>query len=285
MSVETHEFNTEPLGTWDDPDEFTIERDRIKAYAAATNDPIAPHAAGDIAPPVFAVVPAFGALAGVTGKVIPPDLILMGVHGEQDFHFHRPIEPDTTLVTRATLVGVQPRSSGVTVSVKGETRDKATEELVVEQYMTSFVRGAQIEDGAGEQAPQHGFDEALRGREADAEVDQTFDEDQTFRYSDASGDPVPIHLDDDVARAMGLPGIIIHGLCTMAFTSVAVIQHACPEDPTRLKRLAVRFSKVIQPKQTITTRIWEREDGALSYETTADNGEVVIKDGLAEVSR
>jgi acyl dehydratase len=285
MSVQTHEFNTEALGTWGDPDEFTVERDRIKAYAAATNDPIEPHAAGDIAPPVFAVVPAFGAMAGVTANVIPPDLILMGVHGEQDFHFHRPIAPDTTLVTRATLVGVQPRSSGVTVSVKGETRDKATEDLVVEQYMTSFVRGAQIEGGAGAEAPAHGFDEALRGKEPEAEVDQTFDEDQTFRYSDASGDPVPIHLDDDVAKAMGLPGIIIHGLCTMAFTSVAVIQHACPEDPTRLERLAVRFSKVIQPKQTITTRIWEREDGALSYETTADNGEVVIKDGLAEVTR
>ncbi len=54
---------------------------------------------------------------------------------------------------------------------------------------------------------------------------------------------------------MGLPGIIIHGLCTMAFTSVAAIEHACPDDPTRLKRLAVRFAKTIQPGQTITTRI------------------------------
>ncbi len=42
---------------------------------------------------------------------------------------------------------------------------------------------------------------------------------------------MPIHLDDDVAKAMGLPGIIIHGLCTMAFTSVAAIQQACPDDP------------------------------------------------------
>jgi acyl dehydratase len=284
MSVNTSDFKTEAIGTWGDPDEFAVERDRIKAYAAATNDPIEPHAAGDVAPPVFAVVPAFGALAGVTAAVIPPDLILMGVHGEQDFRFHEPIRPDTTLVTRATLVGVQPRSSGVTVTVKGETRDKASDGLLVEQYMTSFVRGAQTDSGEGDPPPAHGFDDSLRERDPDAEVSQTFDEDQTFRYSEASGDPVPIHLDDEVARAMGLPGIIIHGLCTMAFTSVAVIQHACPDDPTRLSRLAVRFSKIVQPKQTITTRIWDRGDGALAYETTADNGEVVIKDGLAEVT-
>jgi acyl dehydratase len=82
---------------------------------------------------------------------------------------------------------------------------------------------------------------------------------------------------------MGLPGIIIHGLCTMAFTSVAAIQHACPDDPERLRRLAVRFSKTVQPKQTISTRIWDAGGGAYQYETTSDTDDVVIKDGLAEV--
>ncbi len=86
-------------------------------------------------------------------------------------------------------------------------------------------------------------------------VAQTFDEDQTFRYAEASGDPMPIDLDDALAKQMGLPGIIIHGLCTMAFTSVAAIQHGCPDDPTRLRRLAVRFAKPITPGQTITTNL------------------------------
>ena len=83
---------------------------------------------------------------------------------------------------------------------------------------------------------------------------------------------------------MGLPGIIIHGLCTMAFTSRAVIETACPEDPTRLRRLAVRFSKPCRPGETITTRIWPAGDGRLAYETTSDSGDVVIKDALAEVA-
>jgi acyl dehydratase len=288
-TTEAPQFNLDAVGQWSDPVEFEVERERIKAYAEATNDPIEAHRSGDLAPPVFAIVPAFQALSTSSVSVMPPELIMRVLHGEQDFHFHRPIEPGVTLSTRSAVVGVHGRSSGVTVLTKGETRDAASDELLVTQYMNAFVRGAQVEQSTGEEPPPHAFDESLREREPDATVEQTFDEDQTFRYSEASGDPMPVHLDEEVAKSVGLPGIIIHGLCTMAFTSVAVIGHACPEDPARLSRLAVRFSKVVQPKQTITTRTWSagEADGrnVYAYETTSDSGDVVIKDGLAEIER
>jgi hypothetical protein len=70
----------------------------------------------------------------------------------------------------------------------------------------------------------------------------------------------------------------------MALTSVAAIKHACPDDPTRLQRLAVRFASIALPEQTITTKIWDTGDGAHAFETTSDAGAVVIKDGLAQVS-
>jgi hypothetical protein len=66
------------------------------------------------------------------------------------------------------------------------------------------------------------------------------------------------------------------------FTSVAAIQHASPDDPTRLRRLAGRFASIALPEQTITTSIWNVGDGAYAYETANDAGGVVIKDGLAE---
>jgi acyl dehydratase len=96
-----------------------------------------------------------------------------------------------------------------------------------------------------------------------------------------------IHLDDEFAKSVGLPGIIIHGLCTMAFTSVAAIESFTPDDPSRLRRLAVRFASIALPEQTITTRFWEagERDGrrAYAYETTSDADAVVIKDGWAEI--
>ena len=282
MSTTAKGFNTEAIGQWSEPFEFAVTSERIKQYAAATNDPIAAHASGELAPPVFAIVPAFQIAGEAALKVIPGELLMMVLHGEQDFHFHAPILPETTVTTRAAPIGLKPRSSGVTVIVKADTHD-ADGKLLVEQYMTSFVRGGQAPEAVGEQAPAHQFEESLRSKQPLTEVRQTFDSDQTFRYSEASGDPMPIHLDDALAKAMGLPGIIIHGLCTMAFTSVAVIETACPEDPARLKRLAVRFAKTVQPEQTITTRIWSGSTDSYAFETESDQGAVVIKDGLAQI--
>jgi acyl dehydratase len=273
-------FQADAIGTPGEPVEFEATRERMAAYAAATNDTIGPHAAGDTAPPVFAIVPAFQAAGMATMQVIPGELLGAILHGEQDFHYHRPIEPGMELSTVATPIGMRQRSSGVTVVTHAVTTEGG--EPVVEQYMTTFVRGAQGAEDVGEEAPAHRFDESLRERDPDAAVGQTFDADQTFRYAEASGDPMQIHLDEEFAKAVGLPGIIIHGLCTMAFTSVAAIQHASPDDPTRLKRLAVRFASIALPKQTITTSIWDVGDGAYAYETASDGGAVVIKDGLAE---
>jgi acyl dehydratase len=38
-------------------------------------------------------------------------------------------------------------------------------------------------------------------------------------YADASGDHNPIHQDDEVARSVGLPGVIAHGMYTMALAA------------------------------------------------------------------
>jgi acyl dehydratase len=41
-------------------------------------------------------------------------------------------------------------------------------------------------------------------------------------YAEASGDHNPIHQDEDVARSVGLPGVIAHGMYTMALAARAV---------------------------------------------------------------
>ena len=44
------------------------------------------------------------------------------------------------------------------------------------------------------------------------------------RYAVASGDHNPIHQDEDVARSVGLPGVIAHGMYTMALAARAVAE-------------------------------------------------------------
>lgn len=280
-------FELDKLGTWSDEVEFKVEAERLQAYAEATNDPIEAHRKGDVAPPVFAVVPVWESLGASISRVVSDDILPMVVHGEQDIFFHRPITPGMVLRSTAAPVGVQVKPAGTTVTARVECRDDEGA-LVNEQYMTAFFRGFSEGEGAGEAPPDHRFPEERRGDEPFAEVVQQIDEDQTFRYADASGDRMPIHLDEDFAKNVGLPGIIIHGLCTMAFTSHALLESAAGGDTARLKRLAVRFSKPVLPGQAITTRIWEHGEQAGTnryvYETSNPDGDVVIKDGLAEVS-
>jgi acyl dehydratase len=277
--VATSDWKLDQLGQWTEPSRYEVTKDACVAYAEATNDEHPRHLSGELAPPVFAIVPAFQVAAQPVGTIVPGEVIMRVVHGEQDFVWHRPIVPGDVLMTRAAGVGLHGRSSGVVLVVKAETTTEAGEP-VVDQYMTSFFRGASLDVHEGDEPPDHS---AERGAELGS-VTHGYDADQTQRYSAASGDPMPIHLDEDFAKAMGLPGIIVHGLCTMAFCSRAVVQTCCPDDPARLKRLAVRFSKIVQPDEKVTHTLWDGGSGRVAFETVSSNGNVAIKDGLAEVA-
>jgi acyl dehydratase len=281
-------FAIDKLGQWTEGPEFKVEAERTKAYALATNDPIPAHLSGEVAPPVFAVVPIWDTIAGAMAAVVPPEVLMLVVHGEQDMRLNQVIVPGMVLSSRAAAVGIHVKSNGTTVVAKVESRDESGD-LVAEQYMTSFFRGVSDGESAGEEAPKHKLDGATKASEPVGSITQQLDMDQTYRYAEASGDNMPIHLDAEIAKSVGLPGIIIHGLCTMAFTSWAAIQEVCGGDPSRLKRLAVRFSRPVLPGQAITTTFWAagEADGnqVFGFEIRNGDGEVVIKDGLAEVSR
>jgi acyl dehydratase len=216
---------------------------------------------------------------------MPVELIPRVVHGEQDFHFRRAIKPGDKLVSRGKMTGYEGLDNGTRATIVLECRTEDGE-LVNEQYVTTFVRGFNAGKKIGELSPSHKFDPALREQAPVAKLFQHFDEDQTFRYAPAAGDPMPIHLDEDIAKDAGLPGIIGHGLCTMAFTSWAVLTEVGGSDVNRLKRFAVRFSKMVIPGDDLETRIWKvkSENGVTTYAfETARGDEFVITDGLAEI--
>ena len=279
-------FDDSHLNIFSDEDRFEVTAERIAEYAAATNDPIAAHRNGDIAPPVFAIVPVFQALLVPAVDVMPVELIPRIVHGEQDFHFHRPIYPGDELVSRAKMIGYEGLEKGTRSAILLECRTEEGE-LVNEQYVTTFVRGFNAGKAVGELSPGHKFDDALHEQAPLAKAHAHVDLDQTFRYSPASGDPMPIHLDEEIARSAGLPGIIAHGLCTMAMTSWGVLSEVGGSDTKRLKRFAVRFAKMVLPGDDLQTRIWNTgtANGITSYAFETARGEdFVITDGLAEIT-
>jgi acyl dehydratase len=106
----------------------------------------------------------------------------------------------------------------------------------------------------------------------------------TARYAGASGDFNPIHIDEEFARAVGLPGRILHGLWTMA--QVARAQTEATGGPEHLKRLSVQFRGMGMPEQEVLVRGTVREvlDGHVVVDTVAEQaGKAIIRNAEAEL--
>lgn len=117
------------------------------------------------------------------------------------------------------------------------------------------------------------------------ELKVTPDAGLTKRYAEASGDPNPIHTDPEFAKNVGLPGVILHGLYSMAQVARAN-SAAVGGDPRKLKRLAVQFRGMGFPEQeiTVTGTVKEERDGRVVVDTVAEQGgNQIIKNAEAEL--
>jgi acyl dehydratase len=106
-----------------------------------------------------------------------------------------------------------------------------------------------------------------------------------YRYAGASGDFNPIHIDPEFAKAVGLPGNILHGLWMMAQVARGAAQLA-DGDPRALKRLSVQFRGMGFPEQelVVSGTVEEAADGRVTIDMVAAQGDnQVIRNAQAEL--
>ena len=104
-----------------------------------------------------------------------------------------------------------------------------------------------------------------------------------YYYAGASLDFNLIHIDDEFAKKVGLGGIVLQGLCTMAYVSRAVMSKDL--DPCKLKKIKVRFRQIVKPldKLTIQGKVTDINNNQVTIDLLAINqkGEQVINNGQA----
>ena len=126
----------------------------------------------------------------------------------------------------------------------------------------------------------------LKQGEAIPELRETPDKYLPHRYAGASGDFNPIHIDPEFAKAVGLPGNILHGLYMMALVARANAALA-DGDPRSLKRLRVEFRGMGIPENEIVVsgEVKEVDDGKVVTECVASQGDSgVIRNAEAEIA-
>lgn len=262
-------------------DAFEVTEEAIGRYARATDDPNPRYLGpGDVvASPVWPVVPAFGLfMTAAKNPLLGADFLRL-VHAGEDHRLHAPIRPGDRLTVVATIESIDDTEAGEAFTVRArETNQDGVE--VAEVAGTMVIRGA---IRRRRRAPQPATDP----HELIHEIVARVSEDQAARYAEASGDHNPIHLDEEVARAARLPGVILHGMCTMALAARGAVDGLAGGDPTRVRRIGGRFNKPVFPGQTLTTRFWEeskdRSGTNYGFVTVQSAGAVVLTGGRVAI--
>jgi acyl dehydratase len=261
---------------------YEVTPEAIERFARATNDLNERYLGTDaVAPPIFPVVPAFKSFMDAS---LDPELgadMLRLVHAAEEHVLYAPITPGAVLKVSGVLESVDLTEAGETFTVKA-TETLASGEVAAEVRGTMFIRGSVPRGAARRPAP----DDELP-LDVVYEESTKVDEDQMTRYAEASGDRNPIHLDPAVARKAGLRRPILHGMCTMAMATKAGVNGLAGGDPSRVSRVAVRFSRPVLPGQELTTKLWRETEGEgpdrFGFVTLNPDGRAVITSGQVEI--
>ena len=269
---------------------YIIESDSIRKYAHATNeknsryiDPNSPN--GLIPSPLYPVVFLPDLLTQLVEDAEDMKLnILRAVHAEQEMSWYESLHPGDQIDISAKIVTM--KQYGVNDLLDLQILYKRDKTTVLKMGYRLMVRGKKKPD---EGKPKQSIEEPEMGNKlADRTIIVT--EDQGVRYAEASGDNNPIHVNEDIAKSVGLPSTILHGLCTMAFASQTIVDDILEGDPTRLKNMKVRFSKPVFMKDALTTTVYyvgisESGNHVIQFETRNADGVSVLTRGVAEIEK
>lgn len=223
--------------------------------------------------PSYCVIPEYEAMRELEERFDRSRML----HGEQRIRLFRPLPPEGTLSLVGKVENIFDKGKAAvihsSVTGRGENGEKLFETLKV-----GFYRGGG--GFGGDPGPKAERLDPPAGAEPDFTVSYPLPEGQAALYR-LNGDYNPLHIDPEFARAAGFDRPILHGLCTFGYATRALVHGPCEGDASRLRELKARFSDVVYPGETLTTRGWN-QDGRILLEVSTERG-VVISNAYAVV--
>jgi acyl dehydratase len=200
------------------------------------------------------------------------------VHGEQRLTLHRPLPPGGELVADARVVAAYDKGAGKGALIYTQTDVRLAEdgEALYTLLSCTFARG---DGGFGGPAGQGPEPHPIPGRAPDLTEAFETRADQALLYR-LNGDRNPLHADPGLARRVGFPAPILHGLCTYGIACRAILKRVARYDNARIRALDVRFSRPVYPGEKIETQLWV-DGGTVSFRCRVPqrDGAVVIDHG------
>ena len=181
------------------------------------------------------------------------------VHGAESIAIHAPLPVAGTVVAKTRIVDVIDKGAerGALVVSERAIRDRADGRLLATVRQTAFCRA---DGGFGGPARHEPRPAPPPDRPADHTVTFTTRPEAALIYR-LSGDPNPLHVDPEAARAAGFARPILHGLCTMGVVCHSAVAALFGHDPGALTRMDCRFTAPVIPGDSILSEFWAVPDG------------------------
>lgn len=226
------------------------------------------------------VLPTFAVLVAQTrpGRSLGNFERAMLVHAEQAFELHQPLPVHGSVRTTSTVTGIYDKGSGALVVTENVAVDADTGRPLVTTRSGVFIRGEGGFGGARGSGP--GWEQPSRPADLQAERGTRAEQALIYRLS---GDRNPLHVDPRFAARGGFDQPILHGLCTYGVTGRALLHLLCASDPSRFRSMSGRFTGPVLPGDSLTVRVWLDGTDTALFQTTRQDGTVVIDRGRLQV--
>ena len=284
---------TSLVGATSGPLVHEVDERWTMAYAAALGDDLACYfdtarEGGVVAHPLFAVCPEWPVIVASRDSLVQmgvsADDVQRGVHATHDLTLHRLVRPGDRLSTTLTISGVENRRPGAFVAMVLETRD-GSGDLVTTTRQGTLYLGVPT-DGADH--PADDGENPLPSSPVDVPATEHHIEvpaGAAHVYTECARIWNPIHTDVEVARAAGLPGIILHGTATLAHAVSTVVREEAGGDPQVVRRISGRFGAMVPMPSAIIVRLLGRtrldqQQSAVYFDVCNAQGAAVVDRGV-----
>jgi acyl dehydratase len=235
-------------------------------------------ARGPLAHPLFAVCYEWPLAVELREQALGEAIAGRSVHLTHELVIHRAPRAGDRLTTTARITDIQSQRAGALVIMSFETVD-ADGAPVTSTRHGSLYRGVGVEQ-AGE-PPDRDPARAMAGEAGprwEAAVPVAVQ--MAHLYTECARIWNPIHTDVAVARAAGLPGIILHGTATLALAVSRVVAHDLDGQPDRVGGVRARFTGMVALPSRVTVRGRGRRDPDIAFDVVGPDGRPVVSQGV-----
>lgn len=228
-----------------------------------------------VALPTLAVTLAAGAM-----RLADPEYGInyrMLLHAEQSLVMHKPLPVEGTVVSEASIDEIYDKGAakGAIMYMTRKLYEAASGDLLVTMGNVAFLRADGGFGGKSEGAPKPRPVPSDRAPDVRALLTTMLNQALIYRLA---GDYNPLHIDPAVARSAGFERPILHGLGAYGMVGRALIKALCADDPTRLRRLDVRFTSPVYPGEPLHVDIWKQGRGDASFRLVASERNAIVED-------